>query len=277
MSAQQTTITTRDNVELFATIWMPEGTPKAMIALSHGGGEHIDRYHYVAAKLNAAGYGVVMADLRGHGRSPGKRGHIDSWQGYQNDLYAMLETARAQAPAVPLFLGGHSLGGLNALSIAVTNPEGVRGVFVSGPYLVNAIDMPGILITASKVLSVIAPGLQFSNQIPVENVSRDEAIVAAYDTDQYVHDRVSARAASEILNAQQAAFAAAPNLTLPLFVQHGTADKLAEPGGSRQFYEAAGSTDKQRIEYDGLYHEIYNEPEKDEVLAALISWLDTHI
>jgi alpha-beta hydrolase superfamily lysophospholipase len=270
-------VKTSDGLNLYAQAWLPDGEPKAMLAFSHGQSEHIGRYAHVGAALAAAGYGLHMADLRGHGKSPGARGHIMGWQDYLNDFAAIREGARQAAPAAKQFLGGHSLGGLIALSAAVQNPPGYEGVIASAPLLRLAFEAPAWKAAMGRVLSGIVPGLTMSNELDASGLSHDRAIVEAYVSDPMVHGKVTARFFTEMLRAQVDTLQHARDLRLPLLVMHGAADPIVSPQASREFYEAAGSADKTLKLYDGLYHEIFNEPEKEQVLADLIAWLDAHL
>lgn len=272
-------VQTSDGLTLQTRSWMPEGDPKGMIALIHGQAEHSQRYDHVGAALADVGYGLHMADLRGHGHSPGARGHIMAWSEYLCDAVALMQQARDIAPGAVHFLAGHSLGGLIALGVAVDNPSGYAGVVVSAPAFRMAFEPPAWKATAGRLLSGLLPTLSMSNELNISDLSHDRTIVDAYDADPLVHGKVTARFFTEYLAAGESTLAAASNLRLPLLILHSSADAIASAAASREFYEHAGSEDKTIKIYDGLFHEIYNEaePDRSRVLADLITWLGAHL
>lgn len=277
MSHTEGQLTTQDELNLYARAWLPDGPIRAVIAFSHGLGEHIGRYEHVGAALAAEGYALQMADLRGHGRSPGKRGHVMAWQDYHRDFEAIIAGARALAPAAPLFIGGHSNGGLILLSYAVSHtPEGCAGVIASAPLLRVGFEPPKLTLMLARVLSLLAPGMQLNNELDAKGLSHDQAVVDAYINDPLVHPQISTRYATELMKAQAETLARARNLRLPLLIIHGDSDPIVAVSGSRDFYAAAASADKTLKEYEGLHHELFNEFEKERVLADLIAWLDAH-
>ncbi len=270
-------VQTADGVSLYRQAWLPDGEMKAVVAFAHGQAEHSGRYDHVGRALAGSGYGLVMADLRGHGRSPGIRGHVMRWQEYLYDYDAIIAAARQAAPDVPLFIGGHSMGGLIALSKAISDPPACRGVLASGPGLRLAFDPPAWKVAAGRLLSSILPSLTLSTGLDANGLSHDRAIVDAYINDPLVHSRVSTRGYTEIMAAQIATLAGAEKLTLPLLILHGDADLIVHPEGGREFYQRAGSTDKTLKVYAGLYHEILNEYEKEAVLGDILTWMDAHL
>jgi len=277
MQHQIEQITTSDGVTLYAQTWLPEGKPKGMLAFAHGGGEHSDRYAHVAEALTAAGHGLHMADLRGYGRSPGQRGHIDAWEDYQRDLAAMMAHARKVAPDAVQFLGGHSLGGLIALGMALSNPEGYAGVVVSGPFLQTGWEPTAWKISLARVLKGIVPKLAMDSDFDPNNVTSNPAVLEAYKTDPMITNMVSMGAAMTILAAQERIRTGSAAMRLPFLIMHGTEDKLAAPAASKVFYEGATAVaDKKLVYYEGYYHEIFNEVNNQPVLGELIAWLNAH-
>ncbi|NLH08182.1 MAG: alpha/beta hydrolase [Chloroflexi bacterium] len=267
---------TEGGLRLVTRPWLPDGKPKAILAFSHGIGEHTGRYEGLARALAEAGYALHMADLRGHGESPGKRGHIGSFSEYREDFAAIVQSAWDAAPEAPYFIGGHSLGGLIALNAALDQPLGARGIVVSAPALGLAFEPPAWKVAAARILSAIAPAATFPSGLDTDALCRDGDVVAAYRSDPLVHDAISARAYTEMMAAQRETLANAGRLQMPLLLMHGTADRLTNYEHSRLFYERAGSTDKLFKTYDGFYHELFNEPDKEQVFADLIEWLDAH-
>jgi acylglycerol lipase len=277
MKHQTSTIETANGLRLFAQSWLPDGNPKAIIVFSHGIGEHSGRYAHVGQALADHGYGLFMDDLRGHGQSAGKRGHINSWDDFRSDFTALYDTARAAYPGIPVFGGGHSLGGLIALNIAVTTPNDCAGVIASSAGLGLAFVPPQWKVALAKTLSNLTPALAMSNELDPDWLSRDKAVVEAYRSDPLVHDRITARCFVEFTKAQTETLAGAGTLTLPLYLIGGMDDQLTSTEAIEAFYAAAGSKYKTLKIYKGLYHEVFNEPEQAAVIGDLLAWLDHRV
>lgn len=265
---------TADGIELCRYDWLPAGEPSAVIAVIHGYGEYGGRYLPLADTFAGLGYALSTFDLRGHGRSPGRRGHIDRFDDYIGDTHAFLATLRAQFPACPVYLLGHSLGGLIASRYAEEGDEGLAGLILSSPLIRLALPVSGAKIAAVRLLSHLAPARDIGNTLPAAKLSHDPEIVRAYDVDELNHHVATARWAAEVLGVQVRALADAPSLRLPLLLQYGTADAITDPRGALELYAAAGSTDKTCHGYDDYYHEIYNETGRAAVFADLIAWLE---
>jgi alpha-beta hydrolase superfamily lysophospholipase len=263
----------KDGTSLFAREWRPVQEPKAWITMSHGTSEHSGRYDHMGRVLNEAGYALVMPDLHGNGLSEGKRGHIDSFSQYTDDLKAALEYTRGQHPKAH-FLGGHSLGGLIAAKVAIENPPGISGVFLSGAAFRLAFDPPAWKTRVSGFLSRFLPSLQFSNELDVADLTHDTEIVERQRNDLHNHGKVTPKMYVEFLKTQQEVKNRTNKLRLPLLVMHGGADKINAVSGSEEFHSAAGSKEKRLIIYEGFYHEIFNEIEREKVFSDLIGWMD---
>ena len=250
--------------------------PDGVVVLVHGAHEHGGRYAHVAERLGAAGYASYAPDHPGHGRSPGRRGDIRSLDAA---VEGVAQTARAAAdrhPGVPLFVYGHSLGGLVALHYLTGEPhERVAGGVVSAPALDASTANPAQRVLA-PVLSRLVPDLGVL-QLDAETVSRDPEVVAAYRTDPLNHTgKMVARTGTEIMRGAAAMPARLRGLRLPLLVLHGGADRLMPPSASEVVRAHAGSPDLTVRIWDGLYHEPHNEPEKEQVLDDVVAWLDAH-
>ncbi|MGY1696991.1 MULTISPECIES: alpha/beta hydrolase [unclassified Geodermatophilus] len=250
--------------------------PVGVVVLVHGAHEHGGRYAHVAERLGAAGYASYAPDHPGHGRSPGRRGDIRSLAAA---VEGVAQTARAAAdrhPGVPLFVYGHSLGGLVALQYLTGTPhERVAGAVVSAPALDTSTATPAQRALA-PVLARVAPGLGVLT-LDAETVSRDPEVVAAYRADPLNHTgKMVARTGTEIMLGAAGMPARLRDLRLPLLVLHGGDDRLMPPSASDVVRQHAGSPDLTVRLYDGLYHEPHNEPEKDRVLDDVVAWLDAH-
>ncbi len=252
------------------------GSEKARMIIAHGLGEHSGRYDNVVERLLPMGVSVWAPDHRGHGQSDGRRGHIDSFSQYLEDLRKLVEIARdGMAEDVKIFLLGHSLGGLIALRFAAGFPEMVDGVIISSPALGVTVDVPVVKAFAGKIMSTLWPTLSLSNELDASKISHDEEVVRAYMNDPLVHDQVSARWFTEFLSAMEAAGRSATEIKVPLLMQLAGDDHLTSADASKRFFESLGSVDKTLYVYEGLYHEIYNGrvKEKKQVLDDLNAWL----
>lgn len=275
MEQQEFTFAGAAAATLFGQSWRPE-QPKAVVLVVHGFGEHSGRYGYLVPPLTAAGYAVYSLDHRGHGRSPGKRGHIDSFDDYLADVRALAAFAQAASPGLPVVVFGHSLGGLIALLYALRYPSGLAGVIASAPLLTKPNVSP-MLLTVAQLLSRVAPSFALDTGLDATTISRDPAEVARYTSDPQVHSKSTARAGSEIMKAIDWAQAHAGELTVPLLLYHGDADNLVPIEGSRRFFAAVQEQDKQFVERPGGYHESHNDLGRDELFAMIVAWLNAHI
>nr|WP_229013136.1 alpha/beta hydrolase [Paraburkholderia gardini] len=268
-------VTTRDGAGLALYRWTPEGTPRATVALVHGLAEHAGRYTALAHELNAVGIELVAIDLRGHGLASGARVWIKRFDDYLDDADTLLSVA--SRPGTPLFLMGHSMGGtvaaLHAIERAAGNGPKLHGLILSSPALAAGRDVPRWMITMSRIISRVWPRFP-AMKIDASLLSRDPAVVEANRGDPLVHHAaVPARTGAEILDAMTRIERGRASLRLPLLVWHGTADRLTEPDGSRDFGAHAGSPDKTLTLYNDSYHETMNDLDRDRVISALIQWI----
>ncbi len=262
--------------EIYWRAWTPE-QPKAVVVLAHGLHEHSGRYEHVAERLNRSGYAVHTLDHAGHGRSGGTKGNIGSMAGVLDDFDRLRRTAQEQHPGLPLVVLGHSMGGLIAIDYLVSKgQEGVAALAVSGA-AVDTSSAGGVQRRLAPVIGRLAPNLGVL-LLGADNVSRDPAVVKDYENDPLNHNgKVRARTGAEMLLSVQRVVDGLPRITVPTLVMHGSEDKLVPVAGSRLIEETIGSPDKTLKIYDGLYHEIFNEPEQDQVLDDLVAWLDAHV
>ncbi|WP_300007436.1 alpha/beta hydrolase [Pseudonocardia sp.] len=262
-------------VELFWQGWLPAGDPAGVLLLCHGLGEHSGRYGHVVDALAPDGWAVYGLDHRGHGRSGGRRAHLDHYADWLDDFDAFRRLVVARHPGLPVFLLGHSMGGQIALAYALDHGADLRGLVLSAPALAsNAV--PKAAVPVLRGLARLAPTLRPAG-IDATKISKDPAVVAAYQADPLVHRGNPTLGLSSALFAQ---FDVLPErareLRLPLLLQHGTLDVLTDPAGTRRLEATSGSPDQTVHWYEGLWHEIYNEPERGAPLADLREWLATH-
>lgn len=261
---------------VFWRSWLPEEQARAVIALVHGVAEHSGRYEHVGKHLADNGFAVYALDHTGHGRSAGHKGNIDSIDGAADNVATMLDIASAQHPGVPRFVVGHSMGSLITLYLATRCPLDVAGIAVSAPPLVIDAGNPVQRLLA-PVLMRWTPNLGVL-KLDSSAISRDPEVVRAYDTDPLVfRGMLPARTAAQILLSAGTVLRRLDKLTVPTLVMHGTADVLANPAGTDLIERDAGTKDLTVERYPGLYHEIFNEPEQDQVLADLVAWLEKHL
>ena len=263
-------------LQLFAQSWQPEAKPRAVICLIHGMGEHSGRYTHVADQLTQAGYTLLSFDLRGQGQSKGLRGHTPSYDALLNDINSLLNEADKCFPELPRFLYGHSLGGNLALNYVLRRQPQLKGVIVTGPWLRLAFEPPRFKIILAQITNYIWPSFSQKSGLDTKALSRDSEVVYACENDPLVHDHISARMFISGHKAGRWALEHASELTIPLLLMHGGDDKMASLEASREFADKITKNCTLKI-WDGLYHEIHNEPEKQEVLTFLINWLNERI
>ena len=249
---------------------------RARVVISHGLGEHSGRYGNVIERVVPKGISVWAPDHRGHGRSGGNRGHVIKFDQYVADLHASVALARNDLTAtMPCFLLGHSLGGLIALAFALRYPDLVDGLIVSSPCLGMVIEVPPVKKALGSFMSRVWPGLTMGNELDAAYISRDPAVVSAYESDPLVHDRVSARFFTELMQTIEAVNQQAPALKVPVLMQVAGEDFLVNAESSKLFFDRLTVDDRTLHVYEGMYHEIYNAPteEKKRVLDDLEEWL----
>jgi acylglycerol lipase len=266
---------TDDKTRLYAQSWQPDGTAVGVVCLVHGLGEHSSRYAHVAAALSEAGYITLAFDQRGHGKSQGARGDAATYDEQMDDIKRLLAEAGERYPRLPRFLYGHSMGGNLALNYALRRRTQLRGVIATGPWLRAAFDPPAWRVRAGRFLHKVRPALPQPSGIDVTAVSRDPAVVQAYRDNPLIHDKISLRMYFSGYDAGLWALERAAEFSLPLLLMHGGADRLTSAAASREFAAKIkdGCTYK---EWDGLFHEIHNEPEQQQVFAYMIDWLNQH-
>ena len=262
--------------EIYWQAWVPD-QPKALVVLAHGLHEHSGRYQHVAERLTRAGYAVYTVDHEGHGRSGGTRGNVVTMAGVLGDLDHVRRAAQEQHPGLPVVVLGHSMGGLIALDYVVSHGQDGLAALVLSAAAVDTSSAGGLQVKLAPLVGRVAPNLGVM-VLGAEKVSRDPVVVKDYENDPLNHNgKVRARTGAEMLLSVQRVVEALPRLDLPVLVMHGTADQLVPVQGSELIHDRIGSSDKTLKTYDGLYHEIFNEPEREQVLDDLVAWLDAHV
>jgi len=264
------TFPAQDGTPLYWQRWEGTRGSRATVCLVHGQGEHIGRYDHVARVFSEAGLTILGADVRGHGRSGGPRGHTPSYAHLLNDVDRLLAKAEAGRP---VFLYGHSMGGNIVLQYGLSRSAAVRGVFATGPWLRLRFQPSVFQRFLARVMPPLLPGLTVPNGLKVDGLSRDPAVVRAYVADPLVHDRISAMLGSSVIRAGEQALARAGSFHLPLLLMHGADDPIIDPAATEAFFRAAPGPDKTLRIWPGLRHEIHNEPEQLEVLNEMVDWV----
>ena len=262
-------------LQLYYQSWQPDGVPGAVVAIVHGVGDHSGRYMNLVEPLLDQGYALYALDQRGHGRSPGKRGYINRWAEYRGDVRACLQMIEQQQLELPLFLFGHSMGGLVALDYGLHHPDGLTGLIASAPALGTS-GVSDILLALSRPLSRIWPAFALNSGLDIKGISRDPEAVKAYQVDPLVHSKGTARLATEVMDTIDRTQANAASFSLPLLIYHGSADRITPPHASRAFFEHVTVSDKKYISYDGGYHESHNDLHHAQTAKDVAVWLNDH-
>ena len=264
------------DTNIYYQYWLPEGEPQAILLVAHGISEHSGRYMNVVNHLVPAGYAVYGIDHIGHGKSDGKRVCVERFQDYTKTLKKYFDMIRGWRPQTPIFLVGHSMGGLISAAYLLEHQDELAGAVLSGPGIKVPDDISKAVIWAGKILSVVMPKAGII-QLDADGICRDPAVVDAYVNDPLVYTgKITARLGAEMLTTMQQVTATARKIRLPIIILQGGRDKLVDPSGAQLLYDTVGSADKTIKIYDGLYHEVFNEPEHEQVLDDVKVWLESH-
>jgi alpha-beta hydrolase superfamily lysophospholipase len=264
-------------VRIVYDVWTPDVTPRAVVILSHGFGEHARRYDHVAQRFGRDGLLTYALDHRGHGRSGGKRVVVKDISEFTGDFDTLVGIATHEHPGVPRIVLGHSMGGGIVFAYGVEHPDNYDLMVLSGPAVAAQTAVSPLLACLAKTIGAIAPGLPLQ-QLDAGAVSRDPAVVDAYNTDPLVyHGKVPGGIARVLLLVGETMPQRAASLAAPLLVVHGSDDRLIPVEGSRQLVADVGSSDVELKIYPGLYHEVFNEPEQDQVLDDVVSWINARL
>ncbi len=265
------------DANIYYQCWLPESKAKAVLLIVHGLAEHSGRYMNVVNHFVPLGYAVYALDHIGHGKSSGTRVYVERFEDYTVTLKTYFDMVRHWQPDQPIFLVGHSMGGLIGAVYLIDHQAELTGAVLSGPAVKVHDTVSPITIFLGKVISALMPKLGLIG-LEAEGVSRDPVVVQAYVNDPLVYcGKVTARLSAELVKTMQRVTAEAAKITLPILIVQGSADKLINPEGAQMLYDAVSSVDKTIKIYDGFYHEVFNEPEHDQVLGDVKAWLEVHL
>ena len=248
---------------------------RARVVIVHGYAEHKGRYRKLVSELTGAGYECHLFDLRGHGGSEGRRGHVGRFTDYREDLRLVARATGADLPpGVPLVLLGHSLGGLISLDFVIHHPETFSALAVSSPFLAPAFSIPPLKKTLGSLAARVVPALAVPSGLQAAWLSHDPEVVRAYVEDPLVFPTTTLGWFTAVEAAQEEVFARAAQIRLPALILIGGSDPIAAPPRARALFDRLGSADKHLKVYDGLLHEVFNELERARVVADLLAWLN---
>ena len=262
---------------LFYRSWPVADQASAVVLISHGLGEHSGRYEHVAAAFNAAGLHVYALDHLGHGQSPGKRAFVSRFSELTDGVAELRAHIAHEYPSMPVYLVGHSLGGLIAASTVLGAAQDYAGLLMTGPALGVPTPPPAWQVLLLRVFSAVAPGLK-ALELDANAICRDPAVVEDYAADPLVHhENIPARMVVSLFDEGARVMARAKGISLPVLLLHGAEDQLTSASASTEFVDMLASSDKQCTIYDGMYHELFNEPEQEAILKTCCEWITVRV
>jgi acylglycerol lipase len=265
--------TTIDKHNVYHQEWAAGDKPLARVLLVHGLGEHSSRYAHVGKFFSDAGITLTGFDLLGHGKTDGQRGHADSYDDYCREIDVFLAELNSKDPSLPVFLYGHSMGGLIVLYYSLLKkPQNVKGVVCTSPGLKPGYPVPAWKTTIGNMLYTIAPKFSMENGLPLDGISHDKAVVAAYKADPLNHPYLSARMGMDLIRNGLLVSEKASEMSLPVLLMVGSDDQLVNPEAVIQFGKDAHPNTTLKV-WDGGYHELHNDTCKQDVLKTMTSWI----
>jgi alpha-beta hydrolase superfamily lysophospholipase len=273
MKCVEETVTATDGLRLYLRRYEAANS-RGEVLITHGFGEHCGRYDAIIEHLSKHNYSATAYDHRGHGLSDGLPGHVESFDEYDQDLKKMVESVRERSQGKRFFLIAHSMGGLIALRYLARVADRVDAAVISAPLIQVVVPVPAHKLMIARVGARMAPRLRLDNEINPAVLSRDPEVGRAYAADPLVNRKVSTKWFAEATRAMEEAARWGPKIKTPILVMHGTSDRLASVNATKTLFESIGSSDKELVIYPGFYHELFNEPEKQEVYDRITDWLD---
>jgi alpha-beta hydrolase superfamily lysophospholipase len=272
MLPQTFTWKTSQNLEIHGAHW-PAAQPKAAVCIVHGLGEHIGRYEHVAAFFSKNNIATAGFDLHGFGQSQGKKGHTDSVAAYLDEISTLIEKTREWYPGVPVFLFGQSMGGNLVLDFLLDRGSSLNGVIAFSPWISLPKPPSSLLIGFAKIMRYIWPSLTQPNGLDLNELATDPSVAVKYKADPLVHDRISVGTAVAMFDAAARLQHFSGEVPVPLLLMHGSEDQITDPKGSESFV-LRSQGDVTFRPWEGLKHELHNEPQKEEVLGFVVKWME---
>ncbi len=271
----ETNFESTDGLRIFYRTWQPASEPRAIMVLNHGVNSHSGQQVWAAEQFANAGFAVYAIDMRGRGKSEGKRFSIDDVSQYTGDLHQLIKIAKQAHPGLKLFLLGHSAGGVVACTYTLDHQEELAGLICES--FAFQVPAPAFLLSVIRFLDKILPGLPVL-KLKMKDFSRDPAAVAELEADPLTKGEVQpVRTVAALLRAGDRMIAEFPLITLPLMILHGTEDHATKYQGSQLFFDTAGSKDKTLKLYEGHFHDLLNDFGKEEVMADILGWIEAHL
>lgn len=262
--------------KIYAAEWRPVTEARAVVALIHGLGEHCRRYDELAEYLNERGLAVVGYDRQGFGRSEGKRGHARDYADYLDEIDQLLYHCKEHYPKVPVVLYGQSMGGQLTLHYLIERGGAdVAAAVATAPHIDTGFEPNGLIVLVGRLMRRLAPGFTMDNQLDIDKLSRSEGVGLRYLQDPYTHKRISSRIGIDLLERAAALQAYDGGMPVPTLIVHGDADGITSYRASETFAGRNGSVDFKG--FRGLFHELHNEPEREDVLHYITEWIDAHL
>lgn len=269
------TVTGKDGNQIFFRCWRPDGPASALVVICHGVNSHSGQYEWTARQLVENGFVVYALDLRGRGLSSGERFYVEDIEEYVGDLATLIDLAKMREPGLAVFLLGHSAGGVVSCVYTLEHQAEIDGLICES--FAFKVPAPNVVLSVIKGLSHVAPHLGVL-KLHNEDFSRDPEAVRALNADPLIAGEVQpASTVAALVRADERLEKSFGEITLPVFIMHGTVDKATVPAGSRYFYEHAGSRDKTLKLYEGHYHDLFNDYGKEEVMADTTRWIRQHL
>jgi alpha-beta hydrolase superfamily lysophospholipase len=269
------TLIASDGLNIFFRSWRPQATPRGVVVIVPGFNSHSGYYQWVAEQLTAENLAVYAVDLRGRGRSDGERFYVEQFAEYVRDVSAVVKLAKPRHPALPVYLLGHSAGGVISCIYTLENQSELAGLICES--FAFQVPAPDFALAVFKGLSHVAPHAHVL-RLKNEDFSRDPRVVQTMNEDPLIaHETQPTQTLAELVRADERLKAEFPRITLPVMILHGTADKAAKPSGSQLFYDTAGSADKTLKLYDGAFHDLLNDTDRQAVMSDVRQWITARL
>ncbi|MFC2151479.1 alpha/beta hydrolase [Bacteroidota bacterium] len=279
MNYKSTTYASFDGMKLSGYLWEPKSQPKAFINLVHGFGEYCERYDDWVMQFVDSGFVVHAIDYRGHGKSDGRRGHITSFEDFLKDIEVLIYESYKLYPDLPQFIYGHSLGGNIVTNYILKSENKFKGAIISSPWYKLSFDPSALMLFFARIMNKTYPKFTQKAKLDVKALSHDKEVVDAYIADPLIHEKISARMFFEIYKAGRWVLENTDKINLPILIQHGNDDNVTSFKASKEFYEKAKQLNKiiEYKEWEGMYHELHNELENDQVFEFVLNWVENRL